>query len=77
MDKNQEICYACQKPRDFYQHHYDLRMNHTYGVPICNMCREGNHDGWQPHKEERLIEALKQNNLPKPKRNSNGLLPLE
>ena len=77
MKNNQGICYTCQQPNDYYQHRYDLRINHTYGVFICRTCREGNWDGWQPSLEERLEKSLEENNLPTPKRNNLGLLPLE
>jgi hypothetical protein len=48
-----------------------------YEMAICNSCWIGNHDGFAPHYEDKILNHLKQNNLPVPERNIKGLLPRE
>jgi len=75
---DQKFMFTCQLCGASYQmgrHKYDGKQIPKYNLGVCRMCYEGNWDGWSPQYEQKIIAHLKENNLPIPERNENGLLP--
>lgn len=70
-----QICDVCGSSYQHGPHRYEGHKLSTYGIVVCDSCWTGNHDGWAPFREPKLVEALKRNRLPMPQRNSKGLLP--
>lgn len=69
-------CSICGNPYKYGPGIYEGHKLDAYaGVFCCESCWKFNWDGWSPHYESVLLDILKRNNLPVPKRNSNGLLP--
>jgi hypothetical protein len=54
---------------------YPLRKISGYELFCCDVCYDGNWDGWNPHHEERLLAHLKERGVTPPKRNEKGWLP--
>jgi len=77
MNQPMEKCDVCGKSVPYGNHRYELRKNETYGIFICDVCREGNQDGWNQKYEEVLLNHIKLNDLPEPQRNKNQLLPYD
>lgn len=71
-------CDVCGRDYVHGPHLYEGRKLHRYGGAFaCNSCWVGNHDGWAPHYEPKLLELLSHHRLPVPQRLANGLLPRE
>ena len=69
-------CDVCGREYTHGSHRYDGHKLLLYGgVFACDPCWMGNHDGWAPHLEERLLELLNEKKLPVPPRIANRLLP--
>lgn len=77
MNQPMANCDVCNESAPYGSHRYHLRKNETYGIFVCDMCREGNHDGWLHKYDDILLNHLKKNGLPEPKRNQKGFLPYE
>ena len=74
-DKIMRTCPLCYREYQFGPHRYDGTAIPRYQITVCNTCYRSNWDGWAPHYESQLIDHLKANNLPIPKRNAKGWLP--
>ena len=70
-------CDICKKEVPFGKGAYHIRKVERYNIYCCDSCWDGNWDGWNTRHEAFLLEKLKENNLPLPERNKNGLLPRE
>jgi hypothetical protein len=69
-------CDVCGHRYQHGQHRYEGHALMLYGeIFACDPCWKGNHDGWAPHFERRLLEHLARQALPEPVRNSQGRLP--
>lgn len=68
-------CFTCSKEFSFSNHKYDGKTIPTYSITVCDSCYKGNHDGWAPQYEEKIIKHMKNGNFPIPKRNDKRLLP--
>lgn len=79
MNNNQitQACYLCESIFNYGQGRYEGKFIPTYGFTICEICYDGNHDGYAPHLEDKIRKALEKNKLPAPQRNSKGLFPRE
>ena len=56
---------------------YPLRKVSGYELFCCDICYDGNWDGWNPCHEAKLLEHLKNIGVNPPPRNEEGLLPRE
>ena len=74
-DKIMLKCPLCYGEFQFGPHRYDGTAIPRYQITVCNSCHQSNWDGWAPHYEGHLIQHLKANNLPIPKRNAKGWFP--
>lgn len=78
MNKEKFI-FKCDVRGRAYQHGPGRHEGHRlelYGrIFCCDLCWQGNWDGWAPQDEHVLLEHLKQKNLPVPERNAKGWLP--
>ena len=63
----------------FYQGmgYYPLRKVGGYELFCCQICYDGNWDGWNPRREPRLLARLKELGVEPPPRLANRLLPRE
>jgi hypothetical protein len=69
-------CDVCGNQYQHGPHRYEGHKLRIYGdIFCCDLCWEGNWDGWAPHYEDVLLKHLKEKGLPEPKRNEQGLLP--
>ncbi len=78
MNKEKIIlkCPLCCNTYQHGPHRYEGHKLSLYGdIFCCNLCWEGNWDGWGPDHENFLINHLEQMDLPIPERNEEGLLP--
>lgn len=57
--------------------YYPLRKIGGYNLFCCEVCYDGNWDGWNPRYEAKLLEHLKANGINAPLRNEKGWLPRE
>ena len=73
--KNLEICPVCGGEYQFGPKRYEGFSLDAYQMHVCDRCEMGNHDGWAPHHEAKILEHLKAKNLPVPARLPNRLLP--
>ncbi len=55
--------------------YYPLRKVSGYEMFCCEICYEGNWDGWNRRYEEKILAYLKAKGIKPPKRNDNGWLP--
>jgi len=74
-DKIEYSCFMCGTTFDFGPHVYNGKQINSYNIIVCTSCYAGNHDGWSPHCEKKLLIHIKEHNLTLPKRNQSGLLP--
>ena len=56
---------------------YPLRKVSGYELFCCEVCYNGNWDGWNPQYETMLLEHLKKIGAKPPQRNEKGWLPRE
>lgn len=69
-------CDVCGQQSQHGPHRYEGHRLELYGdIFCCDLCWNGNWDGWAPHLEAILLEHLKQKGLPVPKRNEKERLP--
>lgn len=68
-------CGICGANFQFGPHRYDGKHISRYNLTVCMGCWQGNHDGWGPSAEGRLLEHLKQEGIAVPPRNAKGWLP--
>ena len=76
----EKFMYKCDLCGQQYQHgphRYEGHIVRLYKMTICDLCWKTNHDGFAPHYEDKILNHLKQNNLPIPESNIKGLLPRE
>lgn len=79
-DKDRQMysnCDICRKEVKYGKGAYGLRKIERYDLHCCSNCYDGNHDGWGPHSEPRILAILKEKKLPIPERNEKGWLPRE
>ncbi len=72
-----ERCDICGNEFQFSDHQYDGRKCQGYNMMACRSCYDGNHDGWAPHYEDRILKHLEDHGIEEPERLDNGLLPRE
>jgi len=69
----------CELCGSEYQHGPEVYEGHKlelYGdIFCCDICWQGNWDGWGPDPEKLLLKILKEKELPVPERNAKGWLP--
>jgi len=70
-------CAFCQATADLLIGKYPISNLHGYNLPICDLCRRSNYDGWRDPYEAKLLAHLEANDIPVPQRLDNGRLPLE
>lgn len=74
-----KFMFSCDICGDQYQHGPNLYEGHRlelYGdIFCCDICWQGNWDGWAPHHEAVILKNLKEKKLPIPARNEQGFLP--
>ena len=70
-------CFICEERYPMGPHQYDIKLNKLYEFSTCLTCLSNNHDGWAPLYEEKILQYLKDNNIPTPERNEKGWLPVE
>lgn len=70
-------CDACGRLFQFGPHRYEGKAVPTYRITVCRMCWDANWDGWARHLEEKVTAKLRDEGVPLPPRNTNGLLPRE
>ncbi len=70
-------CGVCGEKRQHALHVYELYWLEAYNIPACRTCLRLNCDGWSPSLERPLLAYLRANNLPEPRRLSNGMLPTD
>jgi len=70
-----EDCFICGDKCQFGPGIYTGRNIPTYNFVVCKHCYSFNDKGWQQQDESKIIKHLKDNKLPIPPRNSNGLYP--
>ena len=76
-DKIMQTCDVCGSSYQHGPHVYEgCKLDLYGGIFCCSKCWDANGDGWAPSYEPVLLAILKAKNLPEPKRNANGLLPL-
>ena len=68
-------CDLCDSSYQMGRHKYDGKQISRYGIGVCNICYKGNWDGWATNHESKILLHLKEEGLPVPDRNDNGLLP--
>ena len=69
-------CDVCDASYQHGPHRYEGHSLSLYGkIFACDLCWNGNHDGWAPALEACLLAHLKRQGLPVPQRNEKGLLP--
>jgi hypothetical protein len=69
-------CSLCKNKFTHDEGRYEGHILKLYGnVFCCDRCWTLNHDGWNPHHEERLMKILKERGIPTPPRNEKGFLP--
>ncbi|WP_420331940.1 hypothetical protein [Oceanicaulis alexandrii] len=73
--KFMETCPVCDQAFQFGPKRYEGFTLDAYDMHVCDRCEVGNHDGWSPHHEPKILEHLKAKNLPVPGRLPNGMLP--
>ena len=56
---------------------YPLRKVTGYELFCCDICYDGNWDGWNPRYEAKLLAHLKKIGVSPPSRNDDGRLPRE
>ncbi len=72
------VCDVCDRPYRHGPHRYEGHALKRYGdIFACDVCWNGNHDGWAPQYEARLKAHLERQGLPEPERNRANLLPRE
>jgi hypothetical protein len=76
QEKFMNKCDLCGQQYQNGLHRYGHIVK-LYEMAICTLCWDANHDGFAPHYEDKILNHLKQNNLPVPERNIKGLLPRE
>ena len=76
-EADQEMtCSVCGRTFTSHIHVHEGHPLHLYGgVTCCDTCWNANWDGWAPCWEPRLLQILKEKNLPVPERNEEGWLP--
>ena len=73
---NMAVCDVCKREYRNGPHRYEGHRLHLYGdISCCDICWEGNWDGWNPGREPVLLEHLERQDLPVPPRNKLGWLP--
>jgi hypothetical protein len=69
-------CEVCDRKYQNGPHRYEGHRLELYGnVFCCDVCWNGNHDGWAPQCKQKLLQRLRAKGIPIPKRNAKGLLP--
>ena len=68
-------CPVCGGSYHFGSGRYEGFSLDAYDMHVCDLCEVGNHDGWAPHHEAKILEHLKAKHLPVPARLPNGMLP--
>jgi hypothetical protein len=72
-----EKCFFCGQHFAFGGGRYDGSYVRQLKVTVCRACQSSNWDGLNPRDETKLIEHLKGEGLPPPRRGANGLLRIE
>jgi len=68
-------CDLCGKQFQMSNGKYDGKFIPTYGVSVCMPHYIGNHDGWSPSSEAKIIAIAKSSGKTIPDRNEKGWLP--
>lgn len=68
-------CDLCGMEFQVGPHRYDGKYVGRYKIKVCEICWDGNWDGWNPRHEDLLLNSLAEHGLSVPERNENGLLP--
>lgn len=68
-------CFLCGMEYSMGPHLYEGKFVRYYKMQVCKSCYHGNHDGWNPDHEEKILRHIYENNIEEPERNINGLLP--
>lgn len=68
-------CQMCGASFQFGPHVYNGRHIARYELTVCDTCWVGNHDGWSPMLESKLLEHLKSKGIAIPECNSAGRYP--
>lgn len=75
---NKEIfikCDLCGNEFQFGPHIYNGHHISLYNITVCKSCWIGNHDGWAPHLEDKVLANLASEGKPFPDRNTKGWYP--
>lgn len=76
---DEKFMFKCDVCGSSYQHGPHKFQGHRlklYGdISACDTCWQGNHDGWVPHYEKRMLAHLERQGLPIPPRNDKGFYP--
>lgn len=76
-EKFMRTCDVCGSTFQYGRHLYAGRWLTLYQLLGCDDCLRGNHDGWGPVDEPKILEHLRQKGLPVPARNEKGWLPID
>ncbi|WP_339135743.1 MAG: hypothetical protein WGN25_18775 [Candidatus Electrothrix sp. GW3-4] len=68
-------CTICGTKYQMGRHFYNGKHIPRYKLDVCQSCYDSNRDGWHPDFETTLLSHLKENNIPIPERNNEGLYP--
>lgn len=68
-------CFLCGKEHSMGPHIYDGKWVRYYEMQVCKWCYDGNHDGWNPSYEEKILNHIHEKGIEEPERNDDGLLP--
>jgi hypothetical protein len=76
-EKFMQPCDVCGSSFQYGPHRYAGRWLPRYQMLACDACLRGNHDGWGPVHEPRVLGHLERKGIEPPPRNEQGWLPLE
>ena len=78
-DSNKHIktCDVCGGSFEFGPTRYAGKWLRRYEMFACDGCLRGNHDGWGPIAEARIVAHLNRKGVRAPARNEKGWLPME
>lgn len=69
-------CQFCGRQFRYGNRIYDGSHLPAYNLTLCKICKDGNWDGVGSAYEQKLIDHLKMERIPIPRRNEKGFLPL-
>lgn len=70
-------CALCGNKYQMGKDVYDGQYIKLYDMTVCNNCYILNYDCWGSYYENKILQHLKEKQMPIPKRNSDGCLPRE